>query len=75
MTAPTPGSELASYVELLDVLDALPMLLREARRRRGHSQRVAAVEMGLSFSTVSRIEGGVGDPALSNVKAVLEYVA
>jgi transcriptional regulator with XRE-family HTH domain len=67
MSTPTPYRELAALV------DNLPLLLREARRARGLSQRAAARELGCSFSTVSRMEAG-DDCALSNAVAVLRWL-
>jgi ribosome-binding protein aMBF1 (putative translation factor) len=64
---PTP------YRELADVVALLPLLLREARRARGLSQRAAAKELGYSFATVSRIESG-DDCMLSNAVAVLRWL-
>jgi len=64
---PTP------YRELAGVLEGLPLLLREARRARGLSLRAAAGEIGMSFSTVTRIEEGV-DCVLSNAVAVLLWL-
>lgn len=61
---PTP------YTELAEVLAALPLLVREARRARGLSQRAAAQQMGVSFSTVSRLENG-HDAVMSNVSTAL----
>ena len=52
------SSELTSYDELADVLVALPLLVREQRRIHRLSLRAAAVEIGTSFSTLSRFEGG-----------------
>lgn len=64
---PTP------YAELAEVIDRLPMLLREARRARGLSMRAAAKELGISFSTIPRIEAGQ-DCALSNAVAVMRWL-
>lgn len=64
---PTP------YAELADVIASLPLLLRETRRARRLSLRAAAKELGMSFSTVTRIEGGE-DCALSNAVAVLRWL-
>ncbi|GIF14819.1 helix-turn-helix domain-containing protein [Actinoplanes teichomyceticus] len=64
---PTP------YAELADIIASLPLLLREARRTRRLSLRAAAKELGMSFSTVSRIEAG-DDCALSNAIAVLRWL-
>lgn len=64
---------LSSYSELAEVLGLLPMLLREARRTRRLSVRAAAEQLGMSFSTVSRMETG-HDCALSNAVAVLRWL-
>jgi DNA-binding transcriptional regulator YiaG len=62
-----------SYRELADVLNALPLLMREARRARGLSQRATAEQLGMSFATVSRIEEG-RDGMVSNALAVLAWL-
>ena len=64
---------LTPYPEIADVLDRLPILLREARRARGLSVRATAKELGCSFATVSRIESG-DDCVLSNAVAVLRWL-
>jgi ribosome-binding protein aMBF1 (putative translation factor) len=64
---------LTPYAELAEVIASLPLLLREARRARGLSLRAAARELGLSFSTVDRIERGE-DCALSNATTVLRWL-
>lgn len=64
---------LSAYSELADVLRLLPLLLREARRARRLSVRAAASELGMSFSTVSRMEAGE-DCVMSNVVAVLRWL-
>ncbi len=64
---PTP------YAELAGVIAALPLLLREARRAQGLSMRAAAAQLGMSFSTVDRIERGE-DCVLSNAVAVLRWL-
>ncbi len=68
-----PNGSLTPYAELAEVIASLPVLLREARRSRGLSQRAAAKELGCSFSTVSRMEAGE-DCALSNATAVLRWL-
>lgn len=68
-----PDASLTSYAELADVISNLPLLLREARRQRRLSLRAAAREMGVSFSTVYRIEQG-DDCALSNAMIVLRWL-
>lgn len=44
------------YEEIIEVLTALHVMLRETRRRKGLSTRAAAEELGVSFSSVSRWE-------------------
>jgi transcriptional regulator with XRE-family HTH domain len=65
--------QLTPYAELAGVIARLPLLLREARRARGLSLRATAKELGVSFSTVSRLEEG-NDCALSNAVAVLIWL-
>lgn len=52
------ASELASYTEIAEVLDHLPLLLREARRARQITIRDAATQAGLAYSTFNAIELG-----------------
>jgi transcriptional regulator with XRE-family HTH domain len=62
-----------TYAELADVLTSLPVLLREARRQRRLSIRAAAVQIGISFSTVDRIERG-HDHTIDNAIAVFRWL-
>lgn len=48
--------DLAGYDDLIAVLETLPVILRETRRRKGLSTREAAEHLGVSFSSVSRWE-------------------
>lgn len=68
------GSALAPYDQVVGVANALPVLLREARRARQLSIREAAAHIGASPSTVYRIEHGY-DCALSSAVAVLNWLA
>lgn len=68
-----PSVSLTPYTELAEVVASLPILLREARRARRLSMRAAAREMGISFSTVYRIEQGE-DCAMSNAMTVLRWL-
>lgn len=70
---PNPTGALTPYAELAEVIDRLPLLLREARRAHGLSVRKAAAEIGCSFSTISRMENGE-DCALYNAVAVLRWL-
>ncbi|MBA9003683.1 helix-turn-helix transcriptional regulator [Thermomonospora cellulosilytica] len=67
---PVPGP----YAYLAALLETqLPALLKDERRRRGLSQRAAAHQIGVSYSTICRIENG-HDCALSNAAAVLRWL-
>jgi len=50
------GDRLTPYAELADVIEALPLLVRERRRALGLSLRGAAAQLGCSQNTVTRIE-------------------
>lgn len=65
--------ELTSYRELATLLENLPMLLREARRSRQLSGRAAGAEIGISVSTISRVENGA-ECSLTNAVAVLRWL-
>lgn len=49
---------LTTYGELADIIEQLPLLVESARRSRRLSQRALARELGLSPSTVCRVEDG-----------------
>lgn len=66
--------ELTSYSELADVLVRLPLLLREARRARRLSTRAAAERIGISFSTLTRIESNHGFQ-VDNALTVIQWLA
>jgi plasmid maintenance system antidote protein VapI len=63
-----------SYRELAGILDNLPMILREACRGRHITQNVAAKQIGVSPSTVSRLITGVGDVSLEGAIAMLLWL-
>ena len=63
----------AAIHDVLDVLDNLPGTLRGVRILRGVSLRQAALEIGVSFGTVRRIESGE-DANLSHVRMCLEWL-
>lgn len=64
---------MTSYTELAEVLEWLPLLCREKRRREGISLRTAGEQMGLSFGTVSRIENRQG-AHMHNVVLILRWL-
>lgn len=59
--------------DVIDVLGLLPELVRDARERRGLSQRAAAAQIGVPFSSVSRAEAGAG-LHLATAVALLRWV-
>lgn len=62
-----------SYAELIELLDYLPVLVRETRRRKGLSVRAAAQQAGISFATLARAEQGE-DLRRSTFVALLRWV-
>jgi DNA-binding XRE family transcriptional regulator len=67
--SPTP------YAELAAVLDALPLLVREARRRHGHSLRAVEEWTGVPFNTIRRLENGETLPMMKHAAALLRYIS
>lgn len=54
-------------------IDELGRLVRDERRRRGQSLRVAAGEIGTSFNTLSRVERG-HVPDLRGFESIVEWL-
>jgi len=73
-TAALVSAPLASYTELVGILQTLPLRARETRRARGMNLREAAGKIGLSFNTLSRFERGANDLQLSNAILVLQWL-
>jgi len=69
----TSTTETSSYAELIHVLDILPVLVREKRRRLRLSLRDAADLAGVSFSTISRFEEGA-DCTTATTRTLLAWV-
>jgi len=69
-----PGSAPTAYEELARVIELLPDLVREKRRRDQLSIREAARQTGMSFATVSRYEARQGDLQVDNLLALLRWV-
>ena len=67
------GWELVSYAEIARVVELLPTLVREKRRRDGLSLRSAADRIGVAASTVTRFENGSGI-AWETVPVLLRWV-
>jgi hypothetical protein len=70
----TTDVALTSYAELAEVLDHLPMLLREACRARGITHPAAAKQIGIAQSTVSRLISRSGDVNLENTIQILSWL-
>ena len=62
------------YAELISVLEVLPVLVREKRRREGLSLRAAAKATGEVASTLSRFENGV-DVQMTTALSLLRWVS
>lgn len=65
--------ELTSYGELAQVIENLPLLVREKRRREGMSLRTAAADSGVHFMTLRRFELGE-NAAMSSVVCLLRWL-
>lgn len=63
-----------SYEELISILEALPTLVREKRRRDRLTLRGAGERSGIGFNTLSRVEQGE-QCSLSNALRLLHWVA
>lgn len=63
----------ATYVDLANALESLPLLLLHERRVRGLSLRQAAKEAGVSFSTWSRWEAGAMGESIEHLAALLRW--
>lgn len=63
----------STYDELIGVLEALPVLVREKRRRDRLSLRRAAELTGVGFNTISRFEQGEAC-SLGNAVQLLRWV-
>jgi transcriptional regulator with XRE-family HTH domain len=66
--------KLTSYPELIQVLEALPILAREKRRAEGLSLRQAATQVGVSFSSMHRLENSKGDIRFDTILRVLRWL-
>jgi len=71
--SPRRTGDLTSYTDIARQLERLPDLVRDARRARQLSLRVAAEQAGLSFTTLSRVENG-GDCSLANAMLILLWL-
>lgn len=65
--------QLTTYTELAEVIENLPLLVRETRRSRGLSGRAAAKQAGMNFTTLSRVEHGE-DMRASSLQAILRWL-
>ncbi len=75
MTRPAATETLLGYDEICDVLAAVPVILRETRRRNGLSMRDAGDRIGVAASTVMRWERQHAEPSTSDIIAILRWAA
>ena len=61
-----------TFHDLADILDGLPLLMREARRARRMTPKEVADEIGIASTTVWRLEKGQGC-TLKNASAILRW--
>ncbi len=66
--------DLSSYTELAALLDGLPTLVQDRRRRDRLSIRAAAAQAGCSFSTLDRWERGDTGRSIALVASVLRWL-
>lgn len=66
---------LASYQEIVTILEHLPLLLRERRRGLGVSMKAVANEIGCGASTLSVVEACTRVPSLDTVILILGWLA
>jgi hypothetical protein len=64
----------SSYLPAIEALESLGPSLHAVRLSRGKSLRKCAAEMGISFSTVNRVESGE-DCDLGSALAILRWLA
>lgn len=67
--------EMSPYSELLGILEGLPLLVRETRRRRQLSMRKVAELTGVTAPTIQRCEAGEQEVSLTNAKRLLWWLA
>jgi ribosome-binding protein aMBF1 (putative translation factor) len=63
------------YGEIIAVLAAVPVILRETRRRKGESLRGAADQLGIAASTVMRWERHEQEPSTTDIIRILRWAA
>jgi transcriptional regulator with XRE-family HTH domain len=61
------------YDELVQLLDHMPVIIRETRRRKGLTLHEAAAQSGVPASVLSRVDRGLNDLSLRSLKAVLVW--
>ena len=69
-----PEPTLSPVVDLLDLLEALPVVLRAARFDRGLDKEAAAEQIGINGSTVGRIESDKRGVTSDMLLLILEWL-
>jgi DNA-binding XRE family transcriptional regulator len=65
----------STYAEIIRLLESLPVLVRETRRRKRQSIHQAGDDCGLSGNTISRLEQGLHDPTWTTTVRVLRWMS
>jgi len=66
---------LLGYDEIIAVLAAVPVILRETRRRKGQTMKQAGDQLGIAASTVMRWERHEQEPSTGDIIRILRWVA
>jgi len=66
---------LLGYDEIIAVLAAVPVILRETRRRKGLALREAGDQLGIAASTVMRWERHEQEPSTTDIIRILRWSA
>jgi|GEM_PF-3177534 len=72
MSETTP---LTGYDELIELLNAVPTILRETRRRKRMIMAEAGQEIGVAASTIMRWEKGEAEPGIQGIIKILRWAA
>lgn len=70
---PEPG-RLSIYGDLADVIERMPVIVREARRSRRLSLRAAEAASGVGYTTLARVEAGTDLPSVGTLLKILRWL-
>jgi DNA-binding XRE family transcriptional regulator len=66
---------LTGYDELIEILTAVPTILRETRRRKAMNMAQAGDAVGVAASTIMRWEKGDAEPGIQGIIKILRWAA